>query len=286
MKFKRLIVFGDSWTKGVGSNLYVEKKLFERYDKTLAKLIAEKYQEKYCWGNQLSKRLNLPIINKSEIGCSNDKIVQFVLQFHKKEYQKSKDDLFVIMWSSGLRNDLSFIPQSIKEISRIGYSFSYKDILKSKNILKRAHFNPYFSINNKSDKFDVHTIEPFFKGFMNNIIMNDLIDDNYFDFHNQMQIYFLQQYLEYFNIDYVMCDAFESMFSYSNKRKPIINFDNYFFPSGESNFNEYLNKNFGESVFEHYGIEKKYYDNGNHPNKKGYKIISNLLYEFIDKKFG
>ena len=132
------------------------------------------------------------------------------------------------MWSSGLRDNLSFIPQSIKEISRVGYSFSYKDILKSKDI-DRASFKPYFSIDNKSDDFDVETIEPFFKGFINNIIMNDLIDDDYFDFHNQMQIYFLQQYLEYFNIDYVMCDAFESMFSYSNKRKSIINFDNYFF---------------------------------------------------------
>jgi len=285
MKFKRLIVFGDSWTKGVGSDLYVEKKLFERYDKPLAKLLAEKYQEKYCWGNQLSKRLNLPYINKSEIGCSNDKILQFVLDFHKKEYKKSKDDLFVIMWSSGLRDNLSFIPQSIKEISRVGYSFSYKDILKSKD-MDRASFKPYFSIDDKSDDFDVETIEPFFKGFINNIIMNDLIDDDYFDFHNQMQIYFLQQYLEYFNIDYVMCDAFESMFSYSNKRKSIINFDNYFFPNDESNFSEYLNKNFGEYVFEHYGVEKKYHDNGSHPNKKGYKIISNLLYEFIDKKFG
>jgi lysophospholipase L1-like esterase len=285
MKFKRLVVFGDSWTKGVGSNLYVEKKLFKRYDKDKAKKISEKYQIKHSWGNNLSNKLNIPIINNSEIGCSNNTILQFVLDFHKKEFRNCKDNLFIIMWSSGLRDDLSFIPESIKKISRVGYSFSYKDIFKAKKDLKRGHFNPYFGIHDDSDEYDIETIEPFFKEFVNNIIMDDLIDNSYFDFQNQMKIYFLQQYLDYFNINYVMCDAFESMFSYSDNKKSYINLENYFFPNNEKTFSDYLNKNYGESVFEHFGIEKAYYDNGSHPNKKGYKIISNLLYEFISKKF-
>ena len=39
-----------------------------------------------------------------------------------------------------------------------------------------------------------------------------------------------------------------------------------------------------EFAIENYGIDKKYQSNGKHPNKHGYKIISNLLYEYITKK--
>ena len=47
MKFNNLIVFGDSWTRGVGSDLYLEKRLFEKFDKQTAKNIERKIQNKY-----------------------------------------------------------------------------------------------------------------------------------------------------------------------------------------------------------------------------------------------
>lgn len=285
MKFNNLIVFGDSWTRGVGSDLYLEKRLFEKFDKQTAKNIERKIQNKYSWGRCLAEKLNVSFQNNGEVANSNDKIVTSILNYHENNHEKTDKDLYVIMWSSGLRNNLSFIPQKIQSISKIGIGFDYKSILKQKENNKKS-FNPFFKIegNLNDDDFLVKKVEPFFKEFTNNIILNDIVDNSYFDFMNQMQIYFIQQYLEYFNVQYIMCDAFESMFSYSNKIKKIINLENYYQPPNTNNFFDFIEQNYGEKYFENYGIDKKYQSNGKHPNKHGYKIISNLLYEYITKK--
>jgi lysophospholipase L1-like esterase len=285
MKFKRLVVFGDSWTRGVGSDLYLEKRPFDKWPHHVSKNIERQIQTKYSWPQQLSKKLQVNVINNSETGNSNDKILESILNYHEENYINTKNDLYIIMWSSGLRNNLSFIPNKIKSISKLGLGFNYKSILKQKK-LKIRSFNPFFKIegNSTDENFLVNQVEPFFKKFTDNIILNDIIDNSYFDFMNQMQIYFLQQYLEHFEIKYIMCDAFESMFSYSNKIKSFINLENYYQPHQYFNFRDYLLENYDESYFENYEIEKKYRNNGNHPNKKGYQIISELLFEYIIKK--
>ena len=284
MKFKKLICFGDSWTLGVGSNLYLEQRPFEKWDKKTSKIIERKIQKKYSWPTQLSKKLKIDCLNYSETGWSNDKIVNKILDYHELSHKNSKDDLYIIMWSSGLRNNLSFIPNKLKSVSKLGIGYSYKDILKQKEYNLKS-FQPYFKVEGNLDdeNFLVKKIEPFFKEFTNNIILNDLIDNSYFDFINQMQIYFTQQYLEYFDIKYIMCDAFESMFSYSNKVKDIIDLKNYYQPPNTDNFYDYLQKNYGESHFENYNINKKYKLRGHHPNRNGYSVISELLYQYILK---
>lgn len=86
------------------------------------------------------------------------------------------------MWSSGLRNNLYFIPNKIKSISKIGIGFDYKSIIKQKT-QKRRGFDPFFKIegNLSEEDFLVKEVEPFFKEFTDNLILNDVIDNSYFD---------------------------------------------------------------------------------------------------------
>lgn len=285
MKFKKLVCFGDSWTQGVGSNLYLEQRPFEKWDKTTSKRIELKIQQKYSWTSQLAKKLQVYCLNYGETGYSNDKIVNNLLNYHELSHKNSKDDLYIIMWSSGLRNNLSFIPDKLKSVSKLGIGFDYQSIIKQKKYNMKM-FKPFFKHEAKlsEEDFLVKKVEPFFKEFTDNIILNDLIDNSYFDFVNQMQIYFTQQYLEYFDIKYIMCDAFESMFSYSNKIKKIVNLKNYYQPPDTDNFFDYLQINYGESHFENYNISKKYKQRGRHPNRHGYGVISELLYKYILEK--
>lgn len=285
MKYNKIIAFGDSWARGVGANLYLEKRPYEKFDHQTAKTIERKIEDKYSWPRLLSRKLNIDYHNVSEVGNSNDIIVNEVLKYHRDNFD-NKNELYIIMWSSGLRNELHFIPSEIRDLSKIGIAFDYKSAIKQRNYQRRG-FNPFFEIQGNLPKNDfmVEKIEPFYKEFVDNMILNDVIDYSYFDFLNQMQIYFLQQYFQYFKINYIMCDAFESMFSYSDKVKSFINLEYYYKPPNETNFMDYIENNGGESYFENYGIEKKYRSLGNHPNKKGYEMISNLLYEFISKKY-
>jgi len=284
MKFKRIVTFGDSWTAGVGSNLYAEKRPFEKYDRDTAKIIENKIRNKYSFGNQLSKKIGIDFVNKGQTAASNSKIIETILKFHEHELDNIKDDLFIITWSSGLRNDLSFIPDRIKSLSVIGYSFGYKELIKQINN-KSESYQSYFKIHNKTNDFYNDHIQPFFQKFINGVILNDIIDNDYFDFMNQMQIYFLQQYLNHFGVKYIMCDAFESMFSYGNgKPKEFIDMDYYLQPKGETNFYDFIDKNYGEKYFENWDIEKKYIDGGYHPNRFGYDLIANELKLFIDEK--
>lgn len=282
MKYKRIVTFGDSWTVGVGSNLYLEKRPYEKWDKKTSKTIERKIQQKYSWPSQLAKKLQVDCLNYGETGNSNDKIVDSIIKYHESTHKKTEEELYIIMWSSGLRNNLYFIPNKIKSISKIGIGFDYKSIIKQKT-QKRRGFDPFFKIegNLSEEDFLVKEVEPFFKEFTDNLILNDVIDNSYFDFINQMQIYFIQQYFNYFKINYIMCDAFESMFSYSNKVKDIIDLKNYYQPKKFKNFFDYIENNYGDSYFENFGIDKKYQSNGKHPNRHGYFKISELLYQFI-----
>lgn len=283
MEIKKIICFGDSFTLGQGFDTLFEEKLYEKYDKKTAKQIANKFRKKYSWVSYLSKKIKCENLNFGESGISNTTIINNVINYHKNN-KIEEGDFFIIMWSSGLRNELPIFPKTINDLLRVGIGFSYKQLLEDK-LKSRLEKTTYFSLKT-DDSFYLETLEKFHDFFVKKLISDDVFDFSMINFLNYYYIYFLQEYFNFFNINYLMCDAFESMFSYekysniSKNLKMKIDYQKYFNSKQKFNFYDWLKKEFDDSYFEGYGHLEIL---GNHPNKKGYEEIANLLYKHLKK---
>jgi hypothetical protein len=88
---------------------------------------------------------------------------------------------------------------------------------------------------------------------------------------------------DFYEVKYVMCDAFESMIIELNKdddRLDIID-KKYYWQFGKKTIRDFLNDTNREDIWEH----SENYKNRptQHPNIYGYKLISDMLYDFIIK---
>ena len=90
--------------------------------------------------------------------------------------------------------------------------------------------------------------------------------------------------LSFLDIKYIMCDSFESMLIDLEKKDDITEFidKKYYWNFGIKTFRTYLNEINKIDLWE-YQDEKFETRASQHPNHIGYEIISQELYEFIEK---
>jgi lysophospholipase L1-like esterase len=242
-----LHAYGDSWTEGQGST-------DDRNE-----------WKSHSWVKIVSDKLGFKSINNGISGNSNlsifNKVVDDLIE------NKIKDtDIVVVMWSSSLRDMVPFLPKNE------WVSWSVKHLIE----YPHKFVESYQSKNQKYDNF-LHSFKKLF--------VTDLFNQNYYNIVNQNYIIFLQKMFEFYNIKYVMFDAFESMIINTNKdddKTNIIN-QNYYWEFNKKTIRDLLNNTNRPDIWEHLDDYKE--RPTQHPNIEGYKLISEMVHDFILKSY-
>ena len=240
-----LHAYGDSWTEGQGTT-------------------EDRQQWKtHSWVKIVSDRLGVAPINNGISGNSNlnifNKVVDDLIEDKIKE-----NDIVVVMWSSSLRDLVPFLPKNE------WVSWSVKHLVE----YPHKFVESYQSENEKYNNF-LYSFKELF--------ITDLFNQNYYNIVNQNYIIFLQKMFEFYKIKYVMFDAFESMINDLDKKDSkleIIN-QNYYWEFNKKTIRDLLNSTNRDDIWEH---TENYKDRPTqHPNIEGYRLISEIIYDFIKK---
>ena len=250
----KLYAYGDSWTEGQGAIIEEEQKLKDR-------IILKDFRNQHSWPIRLAEKLNCSHENNGWSGKANNLIFNEVIN-DLRNGKIHEGDLVVIMWSSSLRDHVHFLPKgewiswSIKELTLLPHKF-------------------YESYKFGDDKYNGF-LEDYKRFFLEN-----MFNQNYYNIINQNYIVFLQKMLESYGVKYVFCDAFDMMVQDLSKKDDVthlINKKNYWGFSKQT-IRDYIVKTSDESAWEYPDsfdvIPSK------HPNKKGYNLISEELYNYI-----
>lgn len=239
----KLHAYGDSWTEGQGT--VDDRKEWKKH--SWVKLLSDKFKVKSN-NNGVSGSSNLKIFNKVVSDIRNNKI--------------KKNDLVVIMWSSSLRDSVPFLPKNE------WVSWSVKHLVE----LPHKFIESYKSENEKYDNF--------LSSFKEHFLLN-LFNQNYYNIVNQNYIVFIQKLLEFYEVKYVMCDAFEEMILNLNEDddKTSSIDKKYYWGFGNRTIRDFLNDTNRDDIWEH--IDNFKTRPTQHPNIEGYKLIYQELYKFI-----
>jgi len=242
--------YGCSWAAGEGSDVSVEATL-KNQDLIL-------FRNKHSWVNILANKLKLQSKNNGISGNANNKIFNQIVTDVQDERIK-KNDFIIIMWSSSLRDYVPFLPKGE------WVSWSVNHLLQT----PEKFIESYKSSNTKYTEFLIN-----YKDFF---IVN-LYNEEYYNIVNQNYIIFIQKLLTHYGIKYVMCDAFEPMIRNDNY-KNLIDTSKYW-NFGNKTFRDFLNDTNRLDIWEHTDTNFKTRAT-QHPNKDGYNLISEELYNYI-----
>jgi len=260
-KIEKIIAFGDSWTAGEGfvpgpdEKDYWEEKYKGKIDPWAQPLDLMTARNKHSWPRWLADEYNADWINHGVCGSSNRHIMDRVFTSLEEIRFNSlqSETLLICMWSSPLRENLSFFPDNWND-NFISWS---EDLFSTDRPYK----------NKKA-----------FERYFKKLYLTELYDESYLNHKNLIYIKLVEELCKFHNINYMMCNGFEVPV------KGNLNIDNYFFSNGT--LHELLIKEkspgryFTEENDMPFGGIK--YKNSRHPNIKGYKKISQYLKEYID----
>ena len=247
--------YGDSWTEGEGANVEIEKTLTNKDEKRL-------FRNKHSWPNLLASKLNIPSINNGISGNANNKIFnQIVTDIQDERIRKG--DIVIIMWSSSLRDYVPFLPKGE------WVSWSVKHLIQNPEKFVKSY----------------HSNNEFYNNFLieyKNFFISNLYSQNYYNIVNQNYIIFLQKLFEFYDIKYIFCDGLESMIIDLHKKDDYRNLINkkHYWGFGKETFRDFLIKTNRLDIWEYQDVT--YQSRATqHPNKDGYKLITEELYNYI-----
>lgn len=254
---KRLVAYGDSWTIGEGCNREIED--------TLSKHEKMAYQKENSWVRFLSDKLSLPYENNGISGNPNNKIFNQIVDDVKNGIT-TKNDLVVVMWSSSLRDYLPFMPHGPRGE---WLSWSTKHLMQTPE--------RFFTSTQTENRYYDFFMEDYKKFWLNN-----LYSDLYYSIINQNYILFLQEFFSHYKIKYILCDGIEDMFLGIQKdydKTHLIQTKNYW-GCMQVTIREWLINNTDKTYWEY---EQDWdFRSTQHPNIKGYELISEELFNFIN----
>jgi hypothetical protein len=247
-----LHAYGDSWTEGEGCDSLQEKRL-KNQDLII-------YRNNHSWVKTLAEKLDINWINNGKSGNPNSVIFNSIIDDVTNDRVKSTD-IVSVMWSSSLRDYAAFLPK------QQWVSWSIKHLINRPD----KFIESYKSNNATYDSF-LHEYKTFF--------LKNLFNQNYYNIVNQNYIIFLDKLFEFYNIKYFMSDAFDKMVYFEQLNED----DNYLHLINKNSYWNFGNKTIREFLEE---TKTDCFENvnepGKHPNKMGYKLISQELYNYIVK---
>jgi len=251
-----LHAYGCSWTAGEGCDRIIEDTLIGE-----EKL---KFQNENSWVKFLAEKLNIEHINNGICGNSNNRIFNKLVEDIRNQ-KIQKNDFVTIMWSSSLRDVVPFLP------SGEWVTWSIKHLIEEPHKFINAH-------NTENVNYDLFFTK--YKEFF----IGELFNQNYYNIVSQNYIIFIQKLLEHYEIKYIMCDSFESMLIDLDKKDDVRhNIDKtYYWNFDKKTFRDFLNETNELDIWEYQTATFKT-KASQHPNKKGYELISEELYNYIKR---
>jgi hypothetical protein len=249
-----LHAYGDSWTEGEGCDLEIESTLKNQ------ELII--YRNQNSWVKLLADKLNLQWINNGKSGNPNSVIFNSIIDDVTNNRIK-KGDLVIVLWSSSLRDYAAFLPR------QQWVSWSVKHLVN----LPEKFINSYKSNNETYDSF-LREYKSFF--------LDNLFNQNYYNIVNQNYIIFLQKLFEFYDIKYVMADAFDMMVVDPNEKDDIGGMikTKYYWEYRKKTMRDFLQET-KLDCFEDIKMISK--NPAQHPNILGYNLISVEFNNYIVK---
>lgn len=281
----RIHCFGDSWTQGIGTEWEPGKgrvPMETRYDRNW-----DSVYEKYGWPGQLSNLFGdlFKVSNYGNGGCSNNQIYMAVIEA-LWENKIKKGDLVIVSWSSIIREPLNFMYTNDPHNGFLNYSnFGFMNFKEKMNSIyvsphEQERFHWIDTIENNELK---EATENVYKDYVVNRFSYDFLYEFAMNYVANLQIYF-----DNLKIQYIFINSFENIISENSKSFEFINKDKWIL--WNSSLQEYLldvSKDFdtsiGYSVWEDDTIDVERNHDGPHPNRIGYGILAEKIFEEIKK---
>jgi hypothetical protein len=246
--------YGCSWTQGEGSDVSIES--------TLKNEDLNQFRNEHSWLKHLANKIGIDYRNNGVSGNSNNNIFNKIVLDITDGIIKS-DDLVIIMWSSSLRDSVTFLPKGE------WISWSVKHLIQS----------PEKFVNSFKNDNIVYT--KFLMDYKN-FFVTELFNQNYYNIVNQNYIVFVQKLLNHYGIKYIMCDSFEPMLIDLHKKDDVTHIihKSRYWGFRKQTFRDYLNKIKRLDIWENQN-EQFETRASQHPNLEGYKLISEELYGYI-----
>ena len=267
---KRIISFGDSFTLGLGTDRIIEDELFKSEDdRKKGKYKLAKFQRNNSFTKFFADKFKSPFKNTAVPGCSNKNILDSLINWDMK-YGLEKDDFVLIGFTSSYRDKLPFFPDAYNDNVRSGFQWSMKEL----PLLNSA--NDIFFWDSKLTKRHQDTLNEFMKEYLK-FYMVEVFDDSYWQIYNSNLIVYIQKFLEFKKVKYIMFDAFEPML---NDIPKFVNKKTYW-GCAKQNIYSFL-KQFNDDVYEldgwnvNEGVSR-------HPSIKGHKLFTEELYRFYNE---
>ena len=195
----RLVVFGDSFTEGEGSNAELSEMIRVHYNnlKLVPKgaEISQVVNNDSSWASVVGKLAGVPVDNQGTSGYSNNKIMNSIFSFGVNN-ELSSEDVVIVMWSSTIRDKLPFIPSVFSDHGPIGLGWSLKEIdhdYGKENALKRYKKD---NISSAENNFLDNTMSPFMDDYYKKFLVN-AYDEEYFNLIGFYYAYIAQEYFKY-----------------------------------------------------------------------------------------
>lgn len=279
---KRVISFGDSFTAGLGTDReYEESQLghhpdWEKWteeEKNKARHKVSKFRRKNSFTKFFADNFNASYKNCGEIGCNNKDILNCIFKYDS-EYGFKDDDFVLISFTSSLRDKATFIPDLINNSLMAGITWSVKDMAQLLEGSTRVVF--------KDDNAKQYT--EFMESYYLPDFLLNVYDERYYDIYNLNLVHFIQSFLKYKKVNYIMFDAFEPMFQ--NEIPKQID-TTYYWEIGKKNIWSYL-KDFNDEIL--YETDEVYFTVDNdrnenvhkHPSRKGHELFTKELIKFYE----
>ena len=280
---KKIFCFGDSWTRGLGSELppgsgFIEESVRNSHE------FRKNQTYEYSYPGQLKTILkDYDVINLGSPGCSNYHIFGRIFKHLNKEThpdlndQINKGDIVIVGFTSILREPLTFFHAD-------AYS-TFTENSISGLVDGKQRFIPYWLKSIPDTQLKEASLVAF-----EDFIMNRL---NFNFFHEICMNYVcqLQCLFDELGVNYIFFNAFENILNKDISFYNQIKLENWIMP--EYTMSDYLcdkeidlDKNLPYSVWENDIKKNRRNLDGPHPNRIGYEYITKLVYDrIIENKF-
>jgi len=258
--------FGCSFVKGIGTNSKVER--------TLEREELRKYREENSFTGQLSKLLNVNYRNFGKSGSNVNYLIDCI-NFEISKSNIKEGDLVIACFTSPLRNSPTFFPQSFKYRTPNGmFGLSF-----GKNELDDVKDN-YLTISHEEASFR-NTILDYRKTF----ITKYFDYSHSFDYYSQNTIFLLQYVLDYYKINHIFIDAFDTFVTNDIYDKTEHIDKSKYWNYQKQSIWSYLKSFEDDSLLEDKSLSEVIQNGKLHPSTKGNKIIAEELYKFYKANY-